>query len=290
MTSFRSNRLFYLLMTLAVVAAVFIPNRISDRGRAHVQVLFAPVAMPVRWTAAWTHDRIWPPHARDDGSPDGRPRAADEVYAENQRLRVELANLRRQLDDYRVLVGEREKLGSLGDRCEQFSVMGGDSGGRRSIRLAGRSFASVRVGMPALTPLGVVGRVEGAGAGGATVLLLTDPQSVLTCEFRRPAAAGGDPGATMEELIPLPATLVHGTGRATLRSDKLSLKDVQEKGLRPGDRVAVSDGGWPPALQGYTVGRVASIGPSRANPLFAEIEIEPAVNAAQLRDVMVLVK
>lgn len=94
----------------------------------------------------------------------------------------------------------------------------------------------------------------------------------------------------MEELIPLPPTLVHGTGGSTLRSDKLSLKDVQSAGLRVGDRVAINDTAWPVELLGYTIGRVAKIGPSAGSVLFAEIEIEPVVDATHLKDVMVMMK
>jgi cell shape-determining protein MreC len=202
---------------------------------------------------------------------------------------VELAHLRSQLDHYRVLVGEREKLGSLAERCALFTVIGADSGNRRSINIVGRSAGSLRVGMVALTPTAVVGRVERAGVGGASVLLLTDRQSVLTCEFRRPAAPDGQ-GGPMEELIPLPPTLVHGTGGSTLRSDKLSLKDVQSAGLRVGDRVAINDTAWPVELLGYTIGRVAKIGPSAGSVLFADIEIEPIVDATHLKDVMVMMK
>ena len=110
----------------------------------------------MRWAAATAHRWIWPPAPRDENSPDGRPRGGDVIVAENQRLHVELAHLRTQLDQYRVLVGEREKLGSLAERCVRLSVFGGDSGNRRSLNFAGRQALSLRAGMAALTPGGVL--------------------------------------------------------------------------------------------------------------------------------------
>lgn len=290
MTTLRANRLFYALMALAVIAATFIPNRVSDRGRAHVGVLFAPVAMPTRWAASWAHATLWPPQVRDEAAP-GRPRPADEVLAENDRLRVELANLTTQLERYRLLAGDRAAMGAIGERCERFSVMGADSGTRRTLSVVGRGTGGLKAGMAVLapgSPPAVIGEVQHAGAAGAQVLLLTDKQSVFTGSFGRTVTdAEGRPQFT---ALPLQATLVAGTGGRTLKSDKLAMKDVEAAGLAVGDWLVLNDSAWPEGLEGFRVGRVARIEASRQRMLFAEIEIDPIVDALQLRDVMILTK
>lgn len=290
MTPLRSNRLFLLLMALAVVSAVLIPNRVSDRGRAHVGALFAPVALPTRWLVASAHQFLWPPQVRDESSPD-RPRPQDAVLAENDRLRVELANLAGQLERYRLLAGDREAMGAIGGRCDRLSVIGADSGARRTLNLVGRASARLRPGMAVLAPGSppcVIGRVQAAGLAGAQVLLLTDKQSVFTGSFGRTVSDDlGRPSFTPLSAHP---TLIAGTGGRTLRSDKLAMKDVESAGLQVGDWLVLNDAAWPEELTWYRVGRVTRIAPSKANLLFAEIEIEPVVDATQLRDVMVLSK
>lgn len=285
MTTLRNNRLFYALMIIAFITAFFVPHRISDRGRAHVQALFAPVAVPARWVAAVIHDRIWSDRGRDDASP-ASPRPTDAVYAENERLRVELASLSGQLEYYRVQAGEREKLGALRDRCAAFTVMGPDSGTRDALNLVGATAGALRRGMPALTSAGLIGQVERVGTGSALVLLLTDRQSVFTGKFGRPAT--DDNSTPTFALLALEPTLIAGIGQSQMKSDKLAWKDVQAVGLRVGDWVVLDDPAWPAALKWSRVGKVRSIQQSKKNMLFAEIIIDPVVNPQQLREVLVM--
>jgi hypothetical protein len=201
---------------------------------------------------------------------------------------IELANLAGQLEHYRLVVGNQEQLGDVGRRCTQFSVMGGDSGSRDALAIVGRGAGSLQSRMPVLTPAGVIGRVQRVGVTGAAhVLLLTDKQSTFTGSFGR--YVDHESGKPVFQTLKLEPSLIDGVGGA-MRSDKLPLKQVEAAGMQQGDILVLDDPSWPDALRWRRVGRVAHVGPSKKNVLFAEIEIEPVVNASQLREVMVMNK
>ncbi len=272
-------------MLLALLAALFLPNRVSDRGRSHVQILFAPVAVPTRWVTGLVHGAVWPSRSTDDASP-AAPRAAEEVYRENDQLRVELANVARQLEHYKSRAAEREALGQISERCSRYRVMGGDSGPRDALSLL--AGGSLEPGMVALTRDGIIGRVDRAGVGGAQVRLLSDKASKFTGSFGRyePNSAG----VAEFRRFDLPATLVQGIGEGRMRSGLLDMKLVEAAGLKENDWLILDDTAWPEALRWFRVGRVATVRPSGQNMLVAEIIIHPAVDAKQLRDVMVMDK
>jgi len=285
MASLRSYQIFAVGMLLAFLAAFFLPNRVSDRGRGHVQILFAPVALPTRWVTGFLHDAVWPARATDDASPRA-PRETDAVYRENEELRVRLANLGAQLEHYKARAAERDALGEVRDRCSRYTVMGGDSGPRDTIMLA--AGGSLQLGMVALTRQCIVGRVERVGAGGALVQLLTDKNSKFTGSFGRYETNAA--GAVEFRRFDLPATLIQGTGDGGMRSGLLDLKMVETAGLQQDDWLVLDDTSWPEALRGYRVGRVSSVKSSGQNMLIAEVTIHPGVDGQQLRDVMVMDK
>jgi hypothetical protein len=71
----------------------------------------------------------------------------------------------------------------------------------------------------------------------------------------------------------------------------LHMSDVEQSGLKAGDWMTLADqDGWPAILQGMKLGRVQSIRPLLAQPLFAEIVVKPDVDLMKLKEVMVLVK
>lgn len=286
MTSIRANHLFAILMSAAFVTAFFVPHRVSDRGRAHVQALFAPVSLPARWMVATAHDIVWPPGARDDAFPD-QPRELASVYQENEKLRVEQANLQGQLEHYRSLAAEYERLGPIGLACTRYAVMGADSGSRDSLSIVGATIGRLKAGMPVLTPSGLIGKVDRAGLNGAQVLLLTDRQSIVTGSFGR-FDDDVEGKLVFRSFIANPV-LIQGVG-GRMRCELMEWKDVTAAGMQPGDWCVIDDGAWPAALKWRRIGRVESIQQSRKNILFAEIVIAPVVDGKQLSDVMVMDK
>ncbi|MCS7034870.1 MAG: hypothetical protein NZ561_12885 [Phycisphaerae bacterium] len=283
MTRFRSNQFFAALMFLAFLTAFFVPHRISDRVRANLQALFAPVALPTRYLAARIHQRITPTRPRDDGSPE-RPRDAAVVYHENDQLRVELANVIGQLEYYKTLASERDKLGRVRDLCSPFSVMGADAGARDSISIVGPSASRLKPGTVVLSPAGIIGRIGRAGAGAAQVQLLTDRQSRFTAAIGRYVESAD--GLRFE--IAIPPTLIVGAGQGKMHASMIEWKYVEAGLLRENDWCVLDDPAWPGVLKWYRVGRVASVRQSRSRILFADVTIEPVVDARQLREVMVM--
>lgn len=285
MTQIKPTTLFAGLMFLAFITAFFIPHRVSDRGRAHVQALFAPVAVPTRFFAGVIHDKVWPTRARDEVSPDA-PRAVAEVYAENDKLRVELANVVGQLEHYRTIASELDKLGAAAQFCSRYTVMGGDTAGRDSLRIVGRS-GRLKAGMPVLNTSGLIGEVVSTGTGAATIRLLTDKQSKFTATVVRHVE-------TADGLMPqptMPPTLVQGIGNGRMRATMIEWKFVDAGSIRVGDSMFLrDDDNWPKTVEGYRIGRVTSISQSRDVMLFADVTIEPFGDTRQLREVMVMDK
>jgi hypothetical protein len=71
-------------------------------------------------------------------------------------------------------------------------------------------------------------------------------------------------------------------------ADKVTWKDVTESGLTAGDWCVLDDPAWPAPLKWYRAGRVTEVRQASGNILFAEVTIEPVVDTARLRDVMVM--
>lgn len=286
MTSLRSNHLFAILMFAAFATAFFLPHRVSDRGRAHVQAIFAPVALPARWVVSTAHEWLWPPRLRDDASP-GRPRELASVYQENERLRVEQAGLEGQLAHYRTLAAEYERLGKAGDYCTRYVVMGADSGPRDSLSIVGGTVGRLKPRMPVLTPSGLIGKVDRAGLNGAQVLLFTDRTVTFIGNFGR-FVDDADGKLAFRPFLQAPVPVQGAGGKMICRLAKW--KEVTDSGLAVGDWCVLNDDAWPPILNWRRVGRIESIQPSRDNILFAEIGVAPVVDARQLGDVMVMDK
>src|SRR3954464_14709089 len=89
----RFNHVFFGLMALSFLSAFIVSPKVTDRPRAHVGAIFAPVARPVNAIAGWARAKLVPDNVRDDGSP-RLPRSHAEMIEENQRLRIQVANLR----------------------------------------------------------------------------------------------------------------------------------------------------------------------------------------------------
>ena len=65
---------------------------------------------------------------------------------------------------------------------------------------------------------------------------------------------------------------------------------MKAAGLKVGDYVILIEPDWPPYLQGWHLGRIASIGVRSDHPLFAQIMVEPPQNLLLLNEVMIVNK
>jgi cell shape-determining protein MreC len=164
--------------------------------------------------------------------------------------------------------------------------MGGDTAGRDTLRIVGRS-GKLQPGMAVLTRNGLIGQVIVTGTGAATIRLLTDKQSKFTATVSRHIE-------TADGLMPeptIPPTLVQGIGNGQMRASMIEWKYVDSGSIRVGDAMYLKgDDNWSKTLEGYRIGKVKNIVRSRDNMLIAEVTIEPFGDARQLREVMVMDK
>jgi len=114
--------------------------------------------------------------------------------------------------------------------------------------------AGIKTGMPVFWYGAVLGRVESAGPGSCTVLLITDPKFRMGVRCERTRVQG----------------ILQGLGRAQCR-----IKDIaHDQDVKPGDVFVSSglDGVFPP---GHLVGIVATVSKDGGGP-FQWIELRPA--------------
>jgi cell shape-determining protein MreC len=286
-SSSRPSPLFAVLMGASLLSAFALPARFAAAVRAPVQGLFWPVARPTRYIAGAIYGRFHTEQATDDGSP-RQPRAADVVYAENHALKTELAALQVKFDQLSRLNADRKLVGNIRDLCEPATVTGSDSSGVREA-LAISGVGSEGAGKPVVHGTDLVGRVQSAGVTGASVRLLTDPGFGFTAQIDRYTtdAAGQVKLSRVAELRPLVQGVGHGA--MAIRST-VTMARAAELHLAAGDVVVLDDDTWPANVQGFTAGRVVSVTPQAAAPMFADIRVEPAVDLMRLNEVMVVVR
>lgn len=137
----------------------------------------------------------------------------------------------------------------------------------QSLRINRGEDDGVRVGMPVVTPRGVVGQVVRAVGGSADVMVMLDPQSRIGALVQRSRVRGTVVGA--------------GDGQ------KMLLDFVRrEDDIADGDQVitAGTDGIYP---RGLVVGTVKSVSRPTVG-LFLVGQVEPAVDLARVEEVLVL--
>ena len=286
MGQFRSQNLFYLLMTIAFVVTFILPARTSSKLRPQAGILFAPVSRPVAAIARMIGGRTQVVNANDH-------RSDDSVRMENESLRAEVSRLMAVLNESSRRDRELAGLGAIKDRCVVAQVAGADTSGRESITLVGRSLLNVKPGMYALTRQGLVGRIESVAAGSAQVRLISDPNMRLQCQFW--SFAGG-----AASVVPLSKVIVEGRGDGAMIVRQIKLADLRlgpsmqpldEKlgaALREGDYCLLADPECPAPLQGQYVGRVEGIYPSPGGRLMADVMIRPATSLKRLSEAMIL--
>lgn len=118
------------------------------------------------------------------------------VEAQNARLRSQVAGLRAQSAEARVLQDQVAALAALGDlpfasnlrSVEAVVIANAASNFQDTVQLDKGSGAGIRVGMPVVSGQGLVGRVVQVASNRATVLLISDPASSVGVTY---AAQGG---------------------------------------------------------------------------------------------------
>jgi cell shape-determining protein MreC len=272
-------------MALSFLSAFVFSPHVTDRPRAHVQNIFAPVAKPANAIGGWLHRKLSPAEIRDDGSPK-TPRSGGEIYLENQQLRMQVANLQGIVAQLQEREADRAKLGDVRSLCTPVGVIGTDSGLRDSLMLGATTMDGVRDGMPVLYTGGIAGKISRAGVGGSQVLLVTDPGSKLTAVFAR-FTKKPDGTPDFQRLANEPV-LFQGNGNGMMVS-RITEKFANDMKLKLEDWVVLSDHDWPAVLDGYRIGRVVSVAPSKS-PGFVDVKIVPDSDLMAVREVMVMNK
>jgi cell shape-determining protein MreC len=284
----RFNQVFAALMLVSLLSAALLPSRLPDRFRATFQGLFTPLARPVSMLAAVVSSRVSTPPPVDAASPE-RPRLAEDVYHENEQLRLLVASLEGQLQALRELNAERERVGSVRRLCIPVKVVGGETSGRGGLLLASGSLAGIAAGQPVLFPGGIAGTISRAGASGSSVRLLTDADARVAGAFARFTV--DNDGQSRFQRLPIEPAVAVGSGKGDLVIATMRLKDIEDAKLKPdSDWFILEDRAWPIALQGYRVGVVRSISPKRDAPLFAEVRIAPDRDLRKLDEVQVMTR
>lgn len=286
MSYLRFNHVFFGLLALAFVSAMFLPASVSRSAQANIQLIFAPISSPIRGMASWTHSRFVTTKVRDDGSP-GESRADVQLVIENNQLRQQLALLSTELQKLQAVDAHWDRLSWLRGLCTPVTVVGGDSGQGGLLHLQISSLEGIKPGMAAIVPDGLVGRIDRAGPGGASIQLLTARGTRLGIKIGRIVSRNGKSVEfqSHEGLNSIAAS----QGDGTLLTELMKWEDL-DQGVQVNDWVVLEDAEWPGQLLGYRVGRVIERTRDRHAPAWGRVRFEPVINLMQLREVMVLNK
>ena len=285
MSNFRFNHVFIGLMLLAGLIAFAVPPRFGDLPRRKVDVLFAPVTVPLRQLAIAISGQI---RSRGDiAGPFDASNAPADAQAEIELLRTTVASLSVQIAELKQLNASRELAGEVNKHATPFKVMGGDGGARESLTLAGSAGDGLAIGQPALHRDGLVGKVTSVSSGGAQVRLVTDRGFRVTGAFGRFQRTRDGKGV---EFVPTstPPPLLEGRGNGTMAIINLTIDQINQGGVKEGDWVVLRDADWPMLVNGYLLGYVEKIQPQARARQFAEVIVRPRGNLSQLREVMVV--
>lgn len=191
-----------------------------------------------------------------------------ELLEDNRRLRGELNSLKEaaaENDRLRRLVGYLETTAEQEIVAQVVGI--NPVANFLSVRINRGEGDGVRVGMPAVTPDGVVGRVIRSVGGWSDVALLDDPTSKIAVTVQRSRVRGTAVGA--------------GGGKPLSLSNVLRSEDVQD-----GDLLVTlgTDGIYP---KGLMVGRVGAVRRNNSG-MFLSAEITPSVETRRLEEVLIV--
>jgi hypothetical protein len=212
-------------------------------------------------------------------------RAAGEIVAENERLKIALAGLTAQVELLHSRVAEGEQFGEVGRYTKRVAVMGNDPGSRDSLSVVGR-FDATLLNQPAVYNYGLAGRFERAGLTGAQVRLITDRSFSATGRFGA-FVSDGVGGILFDAKSTVPP-LVEGYGNGVMMVKNLEFEAAARAGIGEGTWVVLEDKDYPPVLKHQKLGRVVSVKKRPEAPLWADIEVRPEWNLMALTQVWVL--
>jgi len=197
-----------------------------------------------------------------------------DVRSENEWLKREIDSLRRENSQNRELLATHDRLRRLLQFKEVVQrpviaaqVIGLDpTGWFQSIMIDKGKNAGIRLDMPVVNALGVVGRIVSVSNNYAKVLLIIDQNSAVDCLTQRSRDRG----------------MVKGTSGEVCKMDYMA-KTSDAVG---GDLVITSGlGGIFP--KGLPVGRVSSV-KEGDDKLFKDIDVVPSVDFSKLEEVLVI--
>ena len=254
--------------------------------QASAAMLFAPVSRPAYTASLWASRVLQGEKPLDAASP-RRPRSSDAVFKQNAQLRTQVLYLQGELLKLQEIHKDRSKLGQpLLAKCAAVAVVGSDG---PVLNVVNNNFARLQRGMAVLqygqTTVGIAGVVSAVGVASGQVRLVTDPQLRIEGEFVDFPANSAVPTPRKG-----PRPLVEGTGDGRCQVARFAQADLTEYGVKVGDWVTLQDEGWPAELTGLRIGRVTKFEPLAAEPGFTRVVVEPDVDFASLREVMVLVR
>ena len=281
----RGRRTFLTLCLACAAAALFAPRLGGLRTAA--AAAFVPVSHPARAVGGGMAGLFEGDGPIDPESP-RRPRDARAVYAENQALRQQAADLLVQVQRLKALNRDRDSLGtSLRDRCTPARVVASLTDGGQALQLGPGhpAAAGMRVLFSDRGAAGLVGTVVDANPAGARVRLITDPDHP-PFDARFVKVEDGRVVATLDTL----AFAVSGAGGGRCEVRRHQQKDLDDFGVEAGTWAVLSDDRWPEPAHGLRVARVVAIEPLDQAPGFARVVMEPAADLTALGEVMVLAR
>jgi rod shape-determining protein MreC len=193
-------------------------------------------------------------------------RTRKRVMAENQELRHEVADLRRQLLRLQTVEGAFLRLGEAvqyarrtGAPLQVADIVYADTESWLRSLLLYVGDRGAKVDQPVLAEGGLVGRVVATGGGYAKVQMITDRASAVGAMIERTSRQG----------------VARGDSRSGLVLDYVPL----QADVRPGDRVVTAgiDGIYP---RGLPIGAVSKV--AAGTQLFHRIELVPMVDVKTL--------
>ena len=253
--------LVWILLGVALLAVLNLPEPLALRGKALVRESLAPLQELV--TGITQSSRQWI----------GAVRRLGEMALANQQMAAELTELRSEL---RYLAGLEEENAALRDQLGFLQrperqlvpaeIIGRDiSGWWQTIRIGQGLVHGIDNDMAMVTPDGLVGHTMNVSAGTADVLLITDP----TCRVSAIIPRVNVHGIVSGRGVPW-------RGQPLLQMDFIN-KDVT---LEPGDEVVTSGlGGRYP--RGIVIGRVERVERDESG-LYQRADIVPAAEIGRL--------
>jgi cell shape-determining protein MreC len=284
--SYRSfNHLFLPLMVLSALSAFFIPVEYTSFCRGRVDGIFSPIATPLRRLVEMTSARLG--FDNQDSELLRKGGNLTDAAREIDRLKVTVASLTVQIEELRRLNAGRDLGGELRNFSRPFKVLSPDLAGRDSLNIHATSGDGVTIGMSVVCQQGLVGKISAVGNFGAQVRLITDIGSRISGQFGKFILQPD--GSTVFTPITTSEPLVEGRGHGLMVITNITMKEVGDSNLAPGDWIVLNDRDmWPATVNGQRLGQIVNIQKLAKSPLHSEILLKPLVNLDTLREVMVV--